>query len=262
MTAAAAAPRRSDLGVRTVTGLVLIAVALGCIVFGSKQLWLLISAAGLLMLAEWAALIGAERWRRWLALIGLAPALAVMHPSLDVSDAAAPALLAIGMVAVLAATRAPRLVLGMGYAGLPVVALNYIHGLYDGIGLTLWTVGVVVATDVGAYFAGRSIGGAKLAPAISPNKTWAGLIGGIVCAVLAGLALAALLHVPRQLAGIAGLLAIAAQAGDLYESAMKRRAGVKDSGRILPGHGGVMDRLDGLVPVLCLMGAALVAGLV
>jgi phosphatidate cytidylyltransferase len=262
MTAVASAPKRSDLGVRTVTGVILILVALGCILIGGTPLWLFTTAAGLLIAAEWSAIIGAERWKRWCALIGLAVPLATLHPTIDVSDFGAPLFLGAVMLVVLAITRAPRLVLGMAYAGLPIIALSYIQRLFDGFGLTIWTIAIVVATDVGAYFAGRSIGGPKLAPTISPNKTWAGLIGGVACAGVAGVALAHLLDVPRQLAGFAGLLAIAAQAGDLYESAMKRRAGVKDSGSILPGHGGVMDRVDGLVPVVCLMAVILASGMV
>jgi phosphatidate cytidylyltransferase len=104
-------------------------------------------------------------------------------------------------------------------------------------------------TDIGAYFAGRSIGGPKLAPAVSPNKTWAGLIGGVVSALVLGLLLWEFAGLPLQLACASPILAVIAQIGDLYESWLKRQAGVKDSGTILPGHGGVLDRLDGLVPV-------------
>lgn len=105
----------------------------------------------------------------------------------------------------------------------------------------------IVAVDVGAYFAGRAIGGPKIAPKISPSKTWAGLGGGVLAALVLGFALHRFAGLPIQLAAASGLLAVAAQAGDLLESGMKRRAGVKDSGNILPGHGGVMDRLDGVV---------------
>ena len=108
---------------------------------------------------------------------------------------------------------------------------------------------LVWACDSGAFFAGRAIGGAKLAPQISPNKTWAGFIGGLVAAGLFGIALVWLFGLPVPLAIATPFLAVLAQLGDVYESHLKRRAGVKDSGNLLPGHGGLMDRLDGLVAV-------------
>jgi phosphatidate cytidylyltransferase len=106
---------------------------------------------------------------------------------------------------------------------------------------------VTWATDIFAYFAGRSIGGLKLAPAISPNKTWAGLIGGMAGAGALGWAAADVFDLPPIFAFIGAPMGAVAQAGDLYESWVKRKAGVKDSGRILPGHGGVLDRVDGLL---------------
>ena len=124
--------------------------------------------------------------------------------------------------------------------------------------LALWTLAIVWATDIGAFFAGRAIGGPKLAPVISPNKTWAGLIGGMIVAAVAGGAIAYVGHLPTRTYWLAPLLAVAAQLGDLAESGMKRRVGVKDSGHILPGHGGLLDRIDGMLPVAILV-AALVA---
>jgi phosphatidate cytidylyltransferase len=120
---------------------------------------------------------------------------------------------------------------------------------------------VTWATDIGAYFVGRRLGQRQLAPAISPGKTLEGLFGGIVAAALIGgtWVFAAVLGEPLLL--LAPLFAVAAQAGDLFESAIKRRAGVKDSGTWLPGHGGVLDRLDGLVPVAVLTAAAQLLGL-
>ncbi|MCH7931170.1 MAG: CDP-archaeol synthase, partial [Proteobacteria bacterium] len=112
-----------------------------------------------------------------------------------------------------------------------------------------WLFAVVWATDVGAYFAGRGVGGPKLLPRISPGKTWAGLVGGVVCAALVGAAAAALLDLPSHapLILVSALLAVVAQAGDLFESMVKRRFKAKDSGTLIPGHGGVLDRLDGLL---------------
>ena len=151
-------------------------------------------------------------------------------------------------------------VAGFVYALLPALALLWIRDRADqGLELLLWVFIVTWATDIGAYFAGRAIGGPKLAPGISANKTIAGLAGGIVSAGLASFAWVEATHLPMLLIFIAPTLAVAAQAGDLFESWMKRRAGVKDSGGWLPGHGGLLDRLDGLVPV-AIITAALVLG--
>ena len=149
---------------------------------------------------------------------------------------------------------------GFIYALLPALALLWIRER-SGFNLLLWTFIVTWATDIGAYFAGRRFGRRKLAPTISPGKTIEGLCGGIVAAALFGgvWVFAAVLGEPLLL--LAPLFAIAAQAGDLFESAIKRRAGVKDSGSWLPGHGGVLDRLDGLVPVAVLTAAAQLLGL-
>ena len=151
---------------------------------------------------------------------------------------------------------------GFFYALAPALAMLWVRDRADdGLALILWVFIVTWATDIGAYFVGRAFGRAKLAPSISPNKTLAGLYGGMAGAtlfaggwvLLAGLNLALLVLAP--------LFALAAQAGDLFESWMKRRAGVKDSGNWLPGHGGLLDRLDGLVPVAVLTAAVQLAGL-
>ena len=126
--------------------------------------------------------------------------------------------------------------------------------------LVIALIGVVIATDIGAYFTGRAIGGPKIAPKISPSKTWSGLLGGMVAAavLLVLLNRSLLAHgnatlgfgsaAPAALCG--AVLAAVAQSGDFLESWMKRRAGVKDSGNFIPGHGGVIDRIDGMLPVI------------
>ena len=130
-----------------------------------------------------------------------------------------------------------------------------------GVNFLLSVFVLVWVADIAAYFAGRAFGRKKLAPTISPNKTVAGLYGGMAgAALLAGAwALIAGLHLAFVL--LAPLFALAAQGGDLFESWMKRRAGVKDSGGWLPGHGGVLDRLDGLVPVAIVTAALVLGGL-
>ena len=146
---------------------------------------------------------------------------------------------------------------GFFYALLPALSLLWIRERdAHGLELLVWAFIVTWSTDIGAYFAGRSFGRRKLAPTISPNKTVEGLIGGIVAAALFGGAWALATGLGSALLVLGPLFAVAAQAGDLFESGMKRRAGVKDSGTWLPGHGGVLDRLDGLVPVAVLTAAA------
>jgi phosphatidate cytidylyltransferase len=144
---------------------------------------------------------------------------------------------------------------GFLYAVLPALALLWVRER-AGFDLLLWTFIVTWATDIGAYVVGRTFGRHKLAPAISPGKTIEGLFGGVAAAALLGGAWVLATGLGKPLLALAPLFAIAAQGGDLFESAMKRRAGVKDSGAWLPGHGGVLDRLDGLVPVAVLTAAA------
>jgi phosphatidate cytidylyltransferase len=144
------------------------------------------------------------------------------------------------------------------YSIAAVLALLWLrHQLSYGRETLLWIVACVWATDVGAYFVGSLAGGAKLAPAISPSKTWSGLIGGMCFSAVAssacGLAFDAGETPTLALTGI-GIAAVA-QAGDLFESAAKRRARVKDSGRLIPGHGGLLDRVDGLIAVLVVVAA-------
>lgn len=149
---------------------------------------------------------------------------------------------------------------GFIYALLPALALLWVRE-NSGLNLIIWTFIVTWSTDIGAYVAGRSFGRRKLAPSISPGKTVEGLGGGVVAAALLGGAWVVATGLGRPLLLCAPLFALAAQGGDLFESAIKRRAGVKDSGGWLPGHGGVLDRLDGLVPVAVLTAAALMVGL-
>lgn len=139
---------------------------------------------------------------------------------------------------------------GLAYAGLSGLSLALLRDAdHAGLVAVLFLFAVVWATDVFAYFVGRAVGGPKLAPSISPGKTRSGALGGAVGGVVAGVVLAALAGAGNlfTLALVALVLSIVAQAGDLFESWVKRRHGRKDSGHLIPGHGGVMDRVDGLV---------------
>ncbi|MEK9970950.1 MAG: phosphatidate cytidylyltransferase [Ferrovibrio sp.] len=148
-------------------------------------------------------------------------------------------------------TRSPVwMLLGLVYVILPCAALIWLRQTPDiGRHVVFWLFCAVWATDTGAYFAGRTIGGPKLIPRISPNKTWAGLLGGMVSAGIAGGLVASINPAmpALTLAALAALVAVVAQAGDFTESAVKRYFGAKDSSQLIPGHGGVLDRLDGLL---------------
>lgn len=209
----------SDLGLRTATGLVLIALALLASVQGGTVFALFIAAIATGLYYEWARLV-----KGW----GLA------------WNAG-----------------------GFLYALLPALALLWVRerDIDHGLVLVVWVFIVTWATDIGAYFAGRNFGRRKLAPSISPNKTVEGLYGGIAGAALFGGLWAGLTGLGTSLYLFAPLFAVAAQGGDLFESAIKRRAGVKDSGNWLPGHGGLLDRLDGLIPVAVLTAAVQAIGL-
>jgi phosphatidate cytidylyltransferase len=146
-----------------------------------------------------------------------------------------------------------ELALGVPYIGLAAVALPWLRAdPAAGLGNTLFMLVVIWTSDIGAYVVGRIVGGPKLAPAISPGKTWSGAAGGLASAAIGGLTVAACHQSgisPSHAIGPAIVLGIISQAGDLLESALKRHFGVKDSGRIIPGHGGLLDRLDALLAV-------------
>lgn len=214
--------KKSDLGVRTASAVVMLAVA-GVTVWLGGLVWgLFVAAVALGVLIEW-----------W----GLAKAITATTPG-----------------------RIGWFVAGLVYIGVAAVMLYLLRQLVPLVGSTplVLLLGGVIATDVGAYFAGRTIGGPKIAPAISPSKTWAGLGGGMVAATaLTFAAFAAtdgLTAGPFEKIGIGCGMAIIAQLGDFFESWMKRRAGVKDSGTLIPGHGGLFDRLDGLLALLFALG--------
>lgn len=239
----------SELTLRTLVGIALVAVAAIALLVGGFVFWAVTCVVALLMMAEWSDLFAASPKAKRLAQFALVVPLAILCPL-----AAGPGFFALGLLVgaaffIVIITQRPQLAAGAIYCGLPVLSLLLIRHQQDGLLYAFWAMALVWVTDIGAYFSGRAIGGAKLAPAISPNKTWAGLIGGMVLAALFGILMHFAYGLALRLTLASPLLAVLAQAGDLYESWLKRRAGVKDSGNILPGHGGVLDRIDGLVPV-------------
>jgi len=239
----------SDLQRRAVAALVMAAVALSAIWLGGIAFWVLCSAVAIGMAGEWGPLTGLNAAQTRLLQFTVSVPLAIMGPL-----AAGPDFFALGLIAGAVmfhaiVTRRPIGALGVAYVALPVLALILMRDQPRGVLYALWALSLVVACDIGAYFAGRFIGGVKLAPVISPNKTWAGLIGGVAAASILAAALHVWFGLPWRLTLATPVLAVIAQAGDLFESWLKRQAGVKDSGTALPGHGGLMDRLDGTAAV-------------
>lgn len=242
----------SNLRLRMIASVVMIVVASAALVLGGLAFWLLAVVVALFMMAEWADLQKVSPRTKRLAQFALSVPLATMAPAsllLETRDFFTLGLVAGAAFFVVIVTRLPQLALGILYCALPVLALVVLRRQDDGLLYAFWAMALVWACDIGAYFSGRSIGGPKLAPRLSPNKTWAGLIGGMAAATAFALLLHRSAGLPWPMTLATPLLAMLSQGGDLYESWLKRRAGVKDSGNILPGHGGVLDRVDGLVPV-------------
>lgn len=245
--AAAEGARKSDLPVRALSAVVMVAVAGGALWLGGWAWTVFVALVALGVLAEWIGLVR--------------------------GFVASPARRGLWHAA------------GFGYIGLAASVLVILRGSQAGLGALLLVVGGVVATDICAYFAGRTFGGPKIAPRVSPSKTWSGLIGGMLGAGLVVLAGSVFVELqansvawqaigqqtgkaPLLLAAqsvdptlaIAGMvMAVIAQAGDFGESWMKRRAGVKDSGHLIPGHGGLFDRADGMLAVLFVLGVVMLA---
>jgi phosphatidate cytidylyltransferase len=147
--------------------------------------------------------------------------------------------------------RAGWLVFGIAYIAAAAGSLIQLRSdALDGRAFVVELFVIVWATDIGAYLVGRSVGGPKLAPAISPNKTWSGAFGGLACAVVAALVAARVMNIAQSdaiVAFAAATVSVASQVGDLLESWWKRRFHVKDSGHLIPGHGGILDRIDGVL---------------
>lgn len=229
----------------------LVALAAGPVAFA-----VLIAVGGVVLAWEWTRLTGEGRFGPTGILLAAVIVAAVLMATLGRAGSALVALAIASAVLYASAARDGRrdprwVAAGLLYIGVPAVALVWLRGDdAAGLELILWLLLTVWATDIGAFFAGRLIGGPRLAPRISPKKTWAGLGGAIVSAGLVGLVASRFdPHAPAAvlLAAAGASLAVIAQAGDLGESWVKRRFGVKDSSHLIPGHGGLFDRVDGLI---------------
>ncbi len=261
-------PQRSELSLRVISAVALVVVALLTLWWGGWPFALAWTALGAVAAYEWSRIISEREARDWIDL-------AAAGQIVVVGVLAGFGLFLFALLALVAfATLNVRnhggihpalAVTGTLYAGAIALAPIYLRaqpGL--GIALIAWCFAVVWSTDIAAYFTGRKFGGPKLWPAISPKKTWSGALGGLAAGIVGAFAVAssaALFGAPWPLGlaatALAALICSAAgQLGDLGESALKRRFGVKDSGSIIPGHGGVLDRLDAFVVVAVLVALA------
>jgi phosphatidate cytidylyltransferase len=274
-----------DITTRFAMGIFLIALASVAIWFGGWPFRALVLIGAGIMLAEWAEMHRVAWLWTWVAVALLAALLLggmeyfypvgqadtvplgygeqmlsisaeTFQPLLYLAAAAAGAALLLALLA-----RRPTLGWGFLYVALPALALLALSWI--DVALVFWVMIVTWSTDIGAFFAGKGLAGPKLAPRISPAKTWAGLFGGMIAAGILGYFAASYLGIDtaadaetgepsalyRSFLYSGAAIAVVAQLGDLYESWVKRRCGVKDSGTILPGHGGVLDRCDGLMAV-------------
>lgn len=250
----APAPKKNSLMIRIISALVMLPVAIFIILQGGILYSVFVGLLTILILYEWNGICEGKAFNGGFILQTLFSCLVIY--SLHSGHYFAPMIYIIPILLLAAYSlyfkmRVHFALLGVLYAMLPAVSLIWLRQDSDmGGWIVLWMMIIVWSMDTGAYFAGKSIGGPKMAPRISPNKTWAGLIGGAITAMVLGTLAAYYIELRFDLMlliPLAAMLAIWSQIGDLAESALKRHFKVKDSGAIIPGHGGIMDRVDGIV---------------
>ncbi|TCU13143.1 phosphatidate cytidylyltransferase [Rhizobium sullae] len=246
---------QQELKLRIISGIILAIVVLAATWYGGFAFRLLSALIALLIYYEWSTITRLQSEQPvanaagWVGQAAITAAILLGRFDFALSLLVFFFAIAVGFVAAQSASR--WFPAGIVYAGLTGIALAEIRGGHAaGLHAMLFVFAVVWATDILAYFVGRAIGGPKLAPKISPGKTRSGALGGAASAVIAG-SLIAYIFIPEadwlMAAAVALILSVCSQAGDLFESFIKRRFGVKDSSRLIPGHGGVMDRVDGLI---------------
>lgn len=256
MTPGAVSRKWSDLVPRTLSAILLVPLVLAMVVYGNAWFQLLVGFAGVLMAREYTQIAhkGDDLQFAFHALAALAAVLVL--PALGLGPTLVIVLAMVIFSNIRLATPSQAVTfwqrIGVVYVALPMVALMLVRGASDnGLATTLFLLLLVWSADTFAYFAGRIIGGPKLAPRLSPKKTWAGLGGAAFgAAVVAaaflyfGMASGVVLFI-----AFAAALAVIEQGGDIFESSLKRAHDIKDSGNLIPGHGGILDRVDGLLAV-------------
>ena len=251
----------SNLVLRIASSLVLAPLAVAAAYFGGMVFAAFWTAAAVVVLWEWETLVCAHDRNSVLA-VGVAALIGASLLLVLNRSGIALAFIALGVLGVAAlASRVRRLwcTTGLLYATVLLIAPVLLRrDEHFGFGAILFLFVIVWLTDIAAYFVGRAVGGPKLMPGISPNKTWSGAIGGTLAAVIGGVLVARQFgtYSAASIAMLALALSIVSQTGDLAESAIKRRFSAKDAGSLIPGHGGLMDRLDGFL--FAVLAAALI----
>lgn len=249
----------------------MIPVAIGCAVRGGAAFAILVALVTVGMAYEWMSMCRVETGPRQVMMFASLP-LAVWIAALGYPDFAVGLLAIVTVVAMMKRQGRERetvLPLGIPYLGLGAIALVWLRIIPEnGAAAVIVLLLVIWASDIGAYVVGRAVGGPKLAPRISPGKTWSGAIGGLAGSMAVGVAAAAWFgrwdH--ALLAAVtAGAIGCIGQAGDLFESGLKRHFNVKDSGSLIPGHGGLLDRLDAVLtaaPAAAILALAMGGGVI
>ena len=245
------------LAARIISAVVLAPPVVAALYYGSPYFDALALLVGALMAWEWSRLVGGGKFGPTGMAVAVFSVLAIAAAAWEMHQYG----LTIVFLAPIALfvlmfsedkMRAGWVAFGVVYVALPLIALISLRQDPDlGLELMFWIIGVVWATDIGAYAFGRLIGGPLLLPAVSPKKTWAGLLGGMFCAALVGYGASFFMPVGHLgfFVTVSAVLAFVAQVGDFFESGVKRKFGVKDSSNLIPGHGGLLDRVDGLLTV-------------
>jgi phosphatidate cytidylyltransferase len=250
-------PKNNNLLKRIISALVMLPIAIFIILSGGVPFFILISLLTILVLSEWngicenkpiSLLFGVQ------ALCGVLLMYQIYWGSPYIEISIASSLVSIIAVSYIVKAKVRWALMGFLYAVIPSISFFLIHQQSGGL-VVLWMMIVIWSMDTGAYFAGKNIGGPKMAPKISPNKTWSGLIGGTLTAMALGWVYVFFVkdnNIPlfdnvTILLFLSGFFAILSQIGDLAESAVKRHFSIKDSGSLIPGHGGIMDRIDGVL---------------
>ena len=254
-----AQPEPNEFTLRALSAAIILPLAISAIWFGGWAFTLMVLLISAAMAWELSRLCQAATGLLVIAVVAflLTTGLSMMGTFKEAIVCGSLGTLLVALLSRVSRSESPiLLIVGFSYIMVSLLSIVWLRLFTSGgLWLFLWMVAVVVSTDVGAYFVGRAIGGPKLAPRISPGKTWAGLLGGAFFAAVAGVLTVAICGGNNyvRVFVITAILALVAQIGDLLESAVKRHVGVKDASNLIPGHGGVLDRLDGFLTVAPVM---------
>lgn len=246
---------RDTLTLRVLSTLVLAPLVIGAVIIGDWALVALGIVFGMAAVHEWDRLCGGEGLKGTIgqthaALVAIGAIVAELNEWNTAVALSLIGALVLYLLARMQGRSGPWAALGAVYISLPVIAFLWLRDdRTHGLSALVWVLVVVWASDIGGYVIGRTLRGPKLAPRISPGKTWSGAVGGVIAAAAAGAATSGLTHSTYVdfVVPVSIVLAIVSQLGDLAESAVKRHFGVKNSGTLIPGHGGVLDRVDSLL---------------